>query len=228
MHIRNQTIGYTLSIMFIAIEGNIGSGKSTLLRQLKKQYPFVIVCEEDISSWNSYEVDNIPILEAFYKNKEAHAFTLQMAILLSRIKTLIKYHEMNQLVFMERSIFADVKVFCKMLNENDAIISNAQMKIVEDWVNTFSKFCSIQMYIYLDVPVDTCMKRVSIRDRAGETQISEGYLKELREKHDEWFCNEDFTVPMMCLNDNQEEDVELIMQFIENHFVETHPLFKRT
>jgi deoxycitidine kinase/deoxyguanosine kinase len=214
--------------MFIAIEGNIGAGKSTLLKALQERCPSAIVCQEDIEKWNTYMIDDAPILEAFYKNKEAHAFTLQMAILLSRVKTMLEYREMNKLVFVERSMFADANVFCKMLNESDAIISDAQMSIVEDWVKTFSEMCTIDMYIYLDVPVDTCLERVSKRNRSGETEISKEYLHQLHIKHQEWFRNEDFNIPMVYLTDNEDEDIDSVMRFIENHFPAAHPEFKRT
>jgi deoxyadenosine/deoxycytidine kinase len=214
--------------MFIVIEGNIGAGKSTLLNSLKERYPSAIVCQEDIEKWNTYTIDDAPILEAFYKNKAAHAFTLQMAILLSRVKTMLEYREMNKLVFVERSMFADANVFCKMLNESDAIISDAQMSIVKDWVKTFSEICSIDMYIYLDVPVDTCLQRVSKRNRSGETEISTEYLHRLHIKHQEWFRNEAFNIPMVYLTDNDDEEIDSVMRFIENHFPEAHAAFKRT
>ena len=214
--------------MFIAIEGNIGAGKSTLLRSLQERFPFAIVCQENIEAWNTYTIDNAPILEAFYKNKETHAFTLQMAILLSRVKTMLEYRETNALVFVERSMFADAKVFCKMLNENKAIISDAQMSIVQDWVKTLSKLCDIDMYIYLDVPVNTCVERVAKRNRSGETEISREYLNDLHIKHQEWFRNDEFHTPMIYLTDNDDEDIDRVMQFIETHFPDTYPSFKRT
>jgi deoxycitidine kinase/deoxyguanosine kinase len=214
--------------MFISIEGNIGAGKSTLLSSLKERYPSAIVCQEDIEKWNTYTIDDAPILEAFYKNKAAHAFTLQMAILLSRVKTMLKYREMKKLVFVERSMFADTNVFCKMLNESDAIISDAQMGIVNDWVKTFSEICSIDMYIYLDVPVETCLQRVSKRNRSGETEISKEYLHHLHIKHQEWFRNEAFNIPTLHLTDNDDEEIDSVMRFIENHFPEAHAAFKRT
>lgn len=212
--------------MFVAIEGNIGAGKSTLLQKLKSKYPSILICEENISRWNSYTVDDTPILEAFYKDKKQHAFTLQMAILLSRIKTMMDFHEQDTIVFIERSMFADVKVFCKMLNETNTIISDAQLNIVKDWVDVFSKMCQIDMYIYLNVDVDLCMQRVASRNRQGETEITREYLTNLRNKHDEWF-NREFDTPILHIKNNEEENIEHILMFIEHHFPEQFNKFKR-
>lgn len=214
--------------MFISIEGNVGAGKSTFLRSLQKKYPSFLVCEEDVAKWNTYTVDEMSILEAFYKNKEAHAFTLQMAILLSRVKTMIKHCNTDACVFVERSMFADTKVFCEMLNENKAIISDAQMNIVKDWVETLSKLCKIDMYIYLDISVDKCLDRVSKRNRPGETEISREYLNDLHFKHQEWFRKEDFDTPMIYLTDNDDEDIDRVIRFIETHFPDALASFKRT
>jgi deoxyadenosine/deoxycytidine kinase len=205
--------------MFVAIEGNIGAGKSTLLQNLKSKYPSVLVCEENISRWNTYTVDETPILEAFYKDQKQHAFTLQMAILLSRIKTMMDFHQQDSIVFIERSMFADVKVFCKMLNESNTIISDAQLSIVKDWVDVFSKLCRIDMYIYLNVDVDLCMQRVASRNRQGETEISREYLTNLQTKHEEWF-NKEFDTPILHIHNNDEETIDQILTFIEHHFPE--------
>lgn len=213
--------------MLIAIEGNIGAGKSTLLRNLHARYPQVIVCEENTKEWNSYMVDETPILEAFYKNKEEHAFTLQMAILLTRIRTLMDSQQEESLIFIERSMFADAKIFCKMLNEMDtSIISDAQMKIVTDWVDVFSEFCKIDMYIYLNVSENLCMQRIKSRERPGEEEITGEYITQLKEKHDEWF-NTDFRKPILHIHNNEDEDIDMIFQFIEHQFPNEFERFTR-
>ena len=102
------------------------------------------------------------------------------------------------------------------------------MGIVNDWVKTFSEICSIDMYIYLDVPVETCLQRVSKRNRSGETEISKEYLHHLHIKHQEWFRNEAFNIPTLHLTDNDDEEIDSVMRFIENHFPEAHAAFKRT
>ena len=88
----------------ISVEGNIGAGKSTLLCDLETVGFRVLA--EPVTTWREEG-----LLKRFYANPKETAFEFQMAALRSRAAQMAAAVAQNELVVLERSLWADKNIF---------------------------------------------------------------------------------------------------------------------
>jgi deoxyadenosine/deoxycytidine kinase len=110
----------------ISIEGNIGSGKSTFLKYLKEHLASDKICflDEPVDDWLSIvDTNDKNIIERYYDDQKKYAFSFQMMEYISRLSLLKKALQNNtyDYIIMERSLFTDKNVFCKMLYDDNLI-----------------------------------------------------------------------------------------------------------
>jgi deoxyadenosine/deoxycytidine kinase len=192
--------------IIISIEGNIGAGKSTLLKQLKqfalekKCLPQPIVfMKEPLDEWLSIKDDNnTHILEHFYANPSKWAFSFQMMAYISRAKILrdlVRKHP-QAIIVTERSLETDKNVFAAMLHQ-DGLICDIDYQIYNKWFDEFSKGIEVRRIMYLRTTPETCSKRITKRNRKGET-ISLKYLSQCHTFHEKWL--ESSQVPRVTID----------------------------
>ena len=180
-----------------SIEGNIGSGKSTLVEYLKKnlnkieKYK-VIYLQEPVDIWNTVtDQHGVGILEKYYSDQKKYAFSFQMMAYitrLSQLRNLIRESPDYTVILTERCLYTDYNIFAKMLYDS-GLIEPIEYSIYCKWFNQFIDETDVSGFIYLKTTPETCMNRVTLRNRDGESKLSLEYLKNCHNYHENWLVN---------------------------------------
>ncbi len=165
---------------FVGLAGNIGVGKTTFTE---------IVAEK--LGWTPYfeSVDDNPYLGDFYGDMSRWSFNLQVYFLHKRFKS---HHDMslsNGGVIQDRTIYEDVEIFAKNLNEMGFMDQR-------DWKNYRNLFSIMTSYllkpdliVYLKASTDTLISRIKSRSRDYEKSIDPEYLHTLNVSYNKWINN---------------------------------------
>ncbi len=165
---------------FVGLAGNIGVGKTTFTE---------IVAEK--LGWTPYfeSVDDNPYLGDFYGDMSRWSFNLQVYFLHKRFKS---HHDMslsNGGVIQDRTIYEDVEIFAKNLNEMGFMDQR-------DWKNYRNLFSIMTSYllkpdliVYLKASTDTLLSRIKSRSRDYEKSIDPEYLHTLNVSYNKWINN---------------------------------------
>ena len=192
-------------MVLISVEGNIGAGKSTLMQLLKTRG--FLVKPEPVVDWTIASKDGttINVLEEYYNNPKKYCFCLQTGCLRSRVDQ-TRFIDNG---FVERSVYSDKRVFADLqlkLGNMDLIEYGCYLKQWEQAIRDTKKR-AINGHIYLRTDWQTCFERKNQRQRAGESVITESYLQNVEELHEQWL-NTDNTappdVPVLILNGNED------------------------
>ena len=189
----------------ISIEGNIGSGKSTLIKKLQEfiKEKSLVFLEEPVDEWMEIKDDNgVHILSKFYENQDKYSFPFQMMAYISRLNKLKNALTANKIILTERSLSTDKYVFAQMLYDTKKI-DTYEYQIYNKWFEHFQNFLKTYRFVYLKTNFEVCAKRVKKRQRSGETEISEEYLKQNNEYHDRWLLNHN---NVLLLDGNQDNE----------------------
>jgi len=195
----------------ITIEGNIGVGKSTFVNFLKEackdnNLPNIIFLQEPIDEWNKIKVDNITILEKFYKEPKKYAFTFQMMAFISRLLIIQKVIEENKnaIIISERCLLTDKYVFAKMLYDSHEI-DPYSYQIYNLWFDQFYNKLPKHKHIYLKSTPEIIKLRINNRNRKGEDNIDLNYLYKCDNYHNNYFDNNNDL--LFCVN---MDNIELV------------------
>ena len=87
----------------------------------------------------------------------------------------------------ERSIFSDKDIFVKMLAEN-GYFTELDLTMYNQWWDMWSKVMPFQpsAFIYLDTPLEECIRRIKMRARGNEVEIDPDYHAALEKTHREF------------------------------------------
>ena len=82
---------------------------------------------------------------------------------------------------------------------------------------------SITGIIYLKTSIHSCINRIKCRNRSGESNIEEDYLKKLDRCHNEWILDNN-KLPTLILDGNSDfknnpNELKLILNKIKNFIV---------
>jgi len=177
--------------MIISIEGNIGSGKSTFFNYIKEQLGVqsnVIFLDEPVGIWETIRDSEGNILEHFYDDPYKYSYCFQMTAYISRlvlVKEALKKLGPDGTIITERCVFSDYNVFTKMLHDSGKI-NKVEYESYKLWFDYFIQDIPVPNFIYLKASPETCYKRVMMRGRTSETEMSIEYLKECESYHDNW------------------------------------------
>jgi len=185
------------------VEGIIGAGKSTLCAHL--QEAGYIVAQEPLDKWH---VGPHNLLNIFYGNPTKYAYLFQCHVL----KTLSENTKYMMpppgfASFQERSIDSNA-LFSKLqyrLNHMDDVEYACYMAQYNE--QRAHPKCRVTGRIFLDVDIDTAMKRVMERDRVGEQSLLRDYQQELLELHQEWKEKEMLNGRPILVIDTVKDDV---------------------
>jgi deoxyadenosine/deoxycytidine kinase len=129
------------------------------------------------------------LLDSFYSDPKRWGFTFEFYSMLTKIQALLNAANSDKpIIIIERSILSN-RVFMELSNELGKLdkMEYAMLK------NTY-KFYLDHVYpqlagiIYLDTPVDECIRRITKRNRGEECSIERSYLEAIKNKMDE-MCN---------------------------------------
>ena len=167
-----------------SLEGNIGAGKTTILKIISNHFNNVEFIEEPVKLWKN--VGGLNLLDSFYSNPKRWGFSFEFYSMLTKIQSLLKAADSDKpIIFIERSILSN-KIFidlsyelgklgkmeyCMLLNTYDFYLHNV--------------YPQLSGIIYLDTPVNECIKRITKRNRDEEINIKKSYLEAIKKKLDE-------------------------------------------
>ena len=166
-----------------ALEGNIGAGKTTIMKIIGQHFTSVEFVEEPVSQWQN--LGGMNLLDAFYSDPQRWGFSFEFFSMLSKIKALLNAANSDKpVIVIERSILSN-KVFMDLSHE----LGKLEEMEYRMLLNTYDFYLQhvypqLSGIIYLDTPVDECIKRITKRNRGEECSIERSYLQSLKEKMD--------------------------------------------
>lgn len=205
-----------ISIVII-LAGMISSGKTTYTKRLA----------EELGTRAFFEpVEDNPILEKYYDDPEAFAFTLQIFFLNKRFD-LIKqaYYEDDNV--LDRSIYED-RLFT-YINYLQGTLTKEEFDIYSDLLDNMMEEIdglpkkAPDLLIYLHRDFESILNNIRKRGRVYE-QFEDGdetwlYYKKLHEHYDDWFKSYDKSPKLLIHADqfdvHQEEDWQEVYQIIK-------------
>jgi deoxyguanosine kinase len=153
---------------FITVEGPIGVGKTSLAKAISKQFNFALLKEI---------VDENPFLGKFYDNIEEWSFQTEMFFLCNRYKQLgdINTHYLSQ----HQSVVADYHILKNLIFAERTLSMEEYQKYFKIYQILTEDMPKPNVIIYLNASLDTLLKRIRIRGREVEKNISPLYLEQL-------------------------------------------------
>jgi deoxyadenosine/deoxycytidine kinase len=168
---------------FIAVAGNIGVGKSTLVE--------MIYARLDCQPFYEPVAQN-PYLADFYKDMLVWSFHSQIFFLTHRLRIHQDLVRTTGSVIQDRSIYEDAEVFAHNLFIQGNL-SERDYTTYRSLYRTLAEYLPPpDLVVYLRASVPTLMKRIALRDRDYERQISPDYLDRLNALYENWI--EHFTL----------------------------------
>lgn len=165
---------------FIAVAGNIGVGKSSLVELLCAQLSWSPVYEP---------VHENPYLADFYKDMSKWGFHSQVYFLSHRIRIHQDILQQQNSVIQDRSIYEDAEIFARNLF-NQGYLSERDFQTYYGLYQSVSTFLPPpDLLLYLQASESTLQKRICMRNRSIEKQISSDYLNQLNKLYDQWIEN---------------------------------------
>ena len=166
-----------------ALEGNIGSGKTTIMKIISNHFKDVEFIEEPVKQWQN--LGGMNLLDSFYSDPKRWGFSFEFFSMLTKIEALLKAAESDKpIIIIERSIFSN-KVFIELSKELGKLDTMEHCMLM----NTYDFYMAhvypqISGIIYLDTPVDECIRRITKRNRGEECTIEKSYLESIKDKMD--------------------------------------------
>ena len=168
-----------------ALEGNIGAGKTTILKIIGKNFKDVEFVEEPVKSWQN--LGGMNLLDSFYSDPQRWGFSFEFYSMLTKIQALLKAADSDKpIIIIERSILSN-EIFIDLSNElgkldkmEYCMLKNTYKFYLE---NVYPQLSGI---IYLDTPVNECIKRITKRNRGEECNIEKSYLEAIKKKLDKF------------------------------------------
>ena len=169
--------------LFIAVEGPIGVGKTTLTKLLTKKLH--ATCLKEI-------IEENPYLKKFYENIEEYAFQTEMFFLCNRIKQLEDTKE--QKLDQGLPVVADYSIIKNLIFAGLTLKKDHFQKYQQVFPILTKDLPQPEIIIYLHGDVDHLMKRIALRDRPFERNMSRDYMEKLSRAYDRYFSI-DVSVP---------------------------------
>ena len=167
-----------------ALEGNIGAGKTTILKIFGNHFKDVEFVEEPVKQWQN--LGGMNLLDSFYKDPNRWGFSFEFYSMLTKIQALLNAADSDKpIIIIERSILSN-KIFMDLSNELGKLEKMEYCMLMNTYQfyleNVYPQIAGI---IYLDTPVNECIKRITKRNRGEECNIEKSYLEAIKEKLDE-------------------------------------------
>jgi len=166
----------TAEFRHIALEGVFYAGKTQWAGLLAQRMGGKVVQDKS---------DN-PYLRDFYDEKDGAAFLSQLVFLVNR------YHQQSRLI--QRDLF-DERIVCDYIFEKDKIY--AYQTLSDDELVVYDKIYGVfaeriprpDLVIYLQISLQTLLRRIARQGTPLDRNISEKYLQDLIEAYDYFFFN---------------------------------------
>ena len=164
---------------FVAIAGNIGVGKSTLTALLSERL-----------NWEPFfeAVNDNPYLADFYGDMQRWSFHSQVYFLSRRLRHHWQLLERANSVVQDRTVYEDAEIFACNLYRQGLMEERDYRSYHELYEVVTTVLPPPDLIIYLKALVPTLQKRIRLRGRSYERDISTTYLEQLNELYEEWIA----------------------------------------
>jgi deoxyadenosine/deoxycytidine kinase len=200
---------------YIVVEGPIGVGKTSLVDLLA----------ERLGARKLIEVaDDNPFLPEFYKDSRRYAFQTQLWFLLNRFRQqqeLAQFDLFRQTLITD-SLFAKDKIFAYLtLEDHELALYERVHGLLQGQVPT------PDLVILLQANTDELLRRIAIRGKRYEREISRKYLEDLNAAYTHFFFHYSAS-PLLVVNTsdidfvNRREDLEDLIKKIGETRAGTH------
>lgn len=187
--------------MIVVVTGLIGAGKTSVCESLEKSLKCKVFYEP------LPETDNF-MLEAYYKNPEKYAYSMQTLLLALRFQAQQEAQwrsTRGELCVMDSSIYAD-KAFLEV---------QKQCGFIDEYeYRAYNKLCEIHfpflqypdLHLHLALPIDEEINRIKKRSRDCECNIERDYLEKLNSAYDDLIPHLSKLYPVKIINADQNFD----------------------
>ena len=165
--------------LYISISGLIGAGKSTLATELGKVMHLPVYYES--VSDNEYLAD-------FYTDIERYSFPMQIYQLNKRFQQQQQIIWQKAGAIQDRTIYED-RIFARMLCNSGLMNERDYQTYINLFSNMSNFMCRPNLIVHLDVSPEESMRRIKMRNRDCEKNITIEYLQALHTEY-EYFLTE--------------------------------------
>ena len=201
-----------MSVPFITVEGPIGVGKTSLSKAVSQTFDFHLLKEI---------VDENPFLGKFYENIDEWSFQTEMFFLCNRYKQLA---DINQILEQQGSVVADYHIFKNLIFAKRTLKPSEYEKYEAIYQILTADMPKPNMVIYLHASLDTLMKRIAMRGREFEKNITRDYMEQLASDYHTFIGHFEKThpeIPVIQLNGDEldfvknEDDLQYVLKVVE-------------
>jgi deoxyadenosine/deoxycytidine kinase len=175
--------------MIVAVEGTIGAGKSTLLSKLSQELADRGIenslLTEPVESWQSFGTSGVNLLKEMYFKPKQNSFYFQLVALITKLEQIKEPNK--ELILMERTIEAQLRVFLPLLKENGSV-TELEYEICSRFMMHLSAMENNKpsLLVYLRVEPGMAKERIELRGRVEEADVSMTYLESIHKKYEQW------------------------------------------
>jgi deoxyadenosine/deoxycytidine kinase len=178
----------------LVIEGPIAAGKSVLAEVLGEYATTkgikTVIIREPVDKWVE-----CGILEKFYKDRKANAYSFQTYAFVTRCNAINQQVLDNpgaELFIIERSPATD-QLFMYLMRD---LLDDCEKIMYKAWINLFYNILKLDLTkataLYLRTDLADCMERLKMRGRAGEDMAGmQEYQRELINAHDNFLLKKE-------------------------------------
>ena len=211
-----------------ALEGNIGAGKTTILKIIGDHFKDVEFVEEPVTQWQ--DLGGMNLLDSFYSEPKRWGFSFEFFSMLTKIKALLKAADTNKsIIIIERSILSN-RIFME-ISESLGKLDKMEYHMLINTYHFYLKYVypHLSGIIYLDTPVEECIRRITKRNRGEECSIEKSYLELLKSKFDELANSSTINVLRIDGLYDCKRDSGTVCQYIANYLYPSRtPLIIKT
>ncbi len=179
--------------LYVAVAGNIGVGKSSLVSLLSERL-----------GWEPFfeAVSENPYLADFYSDMQRWSFHSQVFFLSRRLRHHAELLKHPGPVLQDRTVYEDAEIFARNLY-NQGYMSERDWASYLDLYQTLTELLPPpKLVVYLQAGVPTLLRRIALRGREFEYNISAEYLAQLNTLYDEWTAAFDLCPVLTVATDN--------------------------
>jgi len=162
---------------FVAIAGNIGVGKSSLTTLLAERLGWEPFFEAVVEN---------PYLADFYGDMRRWSFHSQIFFLSRRLHDhqALMVHPTS--VLQDRTVYEDAEIFARNLYRQGYMNERDWASYLDLYKSVSSLLPPPNLVVYLQASVETLSKRIDLRGRDFEREISGEYLGRLNDLYNKW------------------------------------------
>jgi deoxyguanosine kinase len=200
---------------YIVVEGPIGVGKTSFAELLAERLQARKLLEGP---------EENPFLSQFYTDMRRYAFQTQLYFLLNRFRQqqeLVQFDLFKQFLVSDY-LFAKDKIFAYLtLDDNELTLYERLHPLLEMRVQ------KPDLVLYLQASTDVLMRRIQLRARPNERELTRTYLEDVNAAYNHFFFHYSAT-PLLVVNTNEidfvkhKEDFEDLVKQVETVRAGTH------